>query len=384
MRRDQILAERLKRRREQGLYRSLEVVTDRQGVEVVVKGQKLINFSSNDYLGMASHPQVIAAMKRGADRYGIGSGASHLVSGHFQSHAELEQELAEFVGYERTLLFSTGYQANLGVLTALSSRNDWVFEDRLNHASLLDGVRLAGANLKRYPHGDVSALKSLVEEQPQACLLATDGVFSMDGDLAPLPEMADLARCRDLWLYVDDAHGFGVLGKEGAGSISHFGLGPKHVPIVMATFGKALGVFGAFVAGSELLIETLIQQARTFIYTTALPPALTEAVRMSLALMQRENWRREKLTDLIARFRRGASALGLNLIDSSTPIQPLIVGDSLRALEVSRSLQAKGFWLSAIRPPTVPVGTARLRITLSAAHSETQVDRLLEALSQSL
>ncbi len=381
---ERALAERLARRRADGLYRSRLQVESPQGTEVVVAGRRRVNFCSNDYLDLATHPEVIRAFKLGAERYGVGSGASHLICGHLAPHRALEEELAEFTGRPRALVFSTGYQANLGVVTALTGRGDWVLEDRLNHASLLDGARLAGARLKRYPHKDSKALEALLEALPRCAMIVTDGVFSMDGDLAPLPELAGLARRHGCWLYVDDAHGFGVLGKHGAGTLEHFGLGPREVPILMATLGKALGVFGAFVAGGEDLIETLIQQARTYIYTTALPPAVAEAVRASLGLVQRESWRRERLKMLIDRFRAGARTLGLPLLPSETPIQPLILGDSQRALEASRKLWDLGFWVVAIRPPTVPAQTARLRITLTCGHSETQLDELLEALARSL
>lgn len=377
---EKALEETLARRQADGLYRRRVTLESPQGAEVVVAGRKRVNFCSNDYLGLAAHPEVVRAWQRGAERYGVGSGASHLVCGHMMPHQALEEELAEFTGRPRALLFSSGYQANLGVVTALAGRGDWVLEDRLNHSSLLDGARLAGARLKRFPHGDSAALENLPH---RARLIATDGVFSMDGDLAPLPQLAQ--RCRaQCWLYVDDAHGFGVLGEKGAGILEHFRLGRSDVPILMATLGKALGVCGAFVAGGDALIETLIQQARTYIYTTALPPAAAEAVRASLRLVRKEKWRREHLEALIARFRAGADALGFSLSPSQTPIQPLILGSSRRALEVSRKLRERGFWVAAIRPPTVPAGTARLRITLTSAHTETQVDGLLDALAHSL
>ncbi len=378
------LGERLARRRTSGLYRTRLLVESPQGTEVVVSGRKRVNFCSNDYLGLAAHPEVIRAFQQGAAAYGTGSGASHLICGHMAPHYALEEELAEFTGRPGALVFSTGYQANLGVIAALTGRGDWVLEDRLNHASLLDGARLAGARLKRYPHKDSKALEALIKACPQRAMIVTDGVFSMDGDLAPLPELSELARRYGCWLYVDDAHGFGVLGERGTGTLEHLGLGCREVPILMATLGKALGVFGAFVAGGENLIDFLIQEARTYIYTTALPPAVAEAARASLRLVQRESWRRARLKALIERFRAGAQALGLPILPSATPIQPLLLGSSESALEVSRKLWDLGFWVAAIRPPTVPAGTARLRITLTAAHSEIQIDRLLEALAHSL
>lgn len=380
---EKALVERLKQRKTAALYRHRLRVDSPQGAEVIVAGRKLVNFCSNDYLGLANHPQVIQAWQRSAERYGVGSGASHLICGHLSPHHALEEELAEFTGRPRALLFSTGYQANLSVVTVLARRSDWILEDRLNHASLLDGARLAGARLKRYPHRDAQMLETLLERKSCA-MIVTDGVFSMDGDLAPLPELAELAKRHQCWLYVDDAHGFGVLGKHGRGTLEHFGLGLEDVPILMATLGKALGVFGAFVAAGEDLIETLIQEARPYIYTTALPPALAEAVRASLHLLRQESWRRERLKHLIERFRTGAKALGLPLMPSETPIQPLLLGANQKAVEVSRKLWEKGVWVAAIRPPTVPVGTARLRITLTASHSEAQIDRLLEALADSI
>lgn len=381
---ERMLGERLARRRTSGLYRTRLLVESPQGTEVVVSGRKRVNFCSNDYLGLAAHPEVIRAFQQGAAAYGTGSGASHLICGHMAPHYALEEELAEFTGRPRALVFSTGYQANLGVIAALTGRGDWVLEDRLNHASLLDGARLAGARLKRYPHKDSKALEALLKTCPQRAMIVTDGVFSMDGDLAPLPELSELAQRYGCWLYVDDAHGFGVLGERGAGTLEHLGLGGREVPILMATLGKALGVFGAFVAGGENLIDFLIQEARTYIYTTAPPPAVAEAARASLRLVQRESWRRAHLKALIERFRAGAQALGLPILPSATPIQPLLLGSSESALEVSRKLWDLGFWVAAIRPPTVPAGTARLRITLTAAHSEIQIDRLLEALAHSL
>lgn len=344
-------------------------------------GQSYLAFCSNDYLGLANHPQIVHAFQAAAEKYGVGSGAAHLVSGHHIEHHALEEELAEFTNRPRALLFSTGYMANLGVMSALLDRGDTVYQDRLNHASLLDGGRLSGARLVRYAHGDIRALADrLSAHKAGEALVATDGVFSMDGDLAPLTELARICRDRGAWLMVDDAHGFGVLGRQGRGSLDDFGLGVEDVPIMMGTLGKALGTSGAFVAGSEELIETLIQKARTYIFTTAAPPAVAAATRVSLRLAQSEDWRRGHLQALVARFRRGAEQLGLGLMNSSTPIQPLVVGEAGRAVAISSALQERGILISAIRPPTVPAGTARLRITFSAAHSEAQVDRLLEAL----
>lgn len=377
------LSSRLAELRARHLYRARRVVDGPQGPVLTLDGREYLAFGSNDYLGLANHPRVIQALCRAADRYGVGSGAAHLVTGHSREHHALEEELAEFTDRPRALLFSTGYMANLGVIAALSGRGDTVFEDRLNHASLLDGARLSGARLVRYAHADPAALdRRLADRGAGERLVVTDGVFSMDGDLAPLPALARSARDHGAWLAVDDAHGFGVLGREGRGSLDHFGLGMDDVPVVVGTLGKAFGTGGAFVAGSEDLIETLIQTARTYIFTTAAPPALAAATRTSLRLARAEDWRRERLRSLVARFRAGAAQLGLSLLDSPTPIQPLLVGEAQRALAQSEALRQRGILIQAIRPPTVPAGTARLRITFSAAHSESQVDRLLAALEQ--
>lgn len=363
------------------LYRRRRVLARGEGAETRLDGRCLLDFSSNDYLGLAAHPEVAAAFVRGAERYGVGSGASHLISGHGPAHHSLEEELADFTGRERVLLFSTGYMANLGVISALADKGDWVFEDRLNHASLLDGALLSGARLKRFPHGDAVRLAAELEGCPAAGrLVATDGVFSMDGDLAPLPELVQAARTADAWLMVDDAHGFGVIGPNGGGVAEHFGAGAGEVPILVGTLGKAFGTFGAFVAGGADLIEYLIQRARTYVYTTALPPAVAEATRASLGLIRTESWRRDKLRALADRFRNGARQLGLQLMPSQSAIQPILIGSNELAMEMSRALLAQGFLVSAIRPPTVPPGTARLRITFSALHEEIQIDRLLEAL----
>jgi len=375
------LAAELAAREAAKLYRRRRTIDGPQGPLLYSGGRELLSFCSNDYLGLANHPEVIAALKKGADEYGVGGGAAHLVNGHSRAHHALEEELAAFTGRPRALLFSTGYMANLGVVSALVGAGDAVFEDRLNHASLLDAGLLSRARLSRFAHADAAALeKKLGESKASEKLVLTDGVFSMDGDIAPLPHLAAAAKQHDAWLMVDDAHGMGVLGETGAGSLEPFGLGVDEVPILMGTLGKGFGTFGAFVAGSDDLIEYLINTARPYIYTTATPPAVAEATRASLRLVQAEGWRREKLQSLIARFRSGAGQLGLTLMDSPTPIQPLLLGDAGEALRLSEALLEQGILISAIRPPTVPEGTARLRITLSAAHTEEQVDRLLAAL----
>ena len=370
----------LESRREADLYRHRLTMESPQGPTVRLGGREYLNFCSNDYLGLAAHPRVVEAMQRGAREYGVGSGASHLVCGHSLPHRQLEERLADFTGRPRALLFSSGYAANTGVLTTLLSKGDRVFEDRLNHASLLDGGLYSGARFRRFPHNDVAALAQRLGSEDDPTLVVVDGVFSMDGDTAPLAELAALCSGRQAWLMVDDAHGFGVLGDSGMGSTEAAGLDAAAVPILMGTLGKALGTAGAFVAGDELLIEGLIQAARNYIYTTAMPPAVAAATLVSLQLLQDESWRRDHLAALIRRFRAGAAQLGLPLLKSDSAIQPVIVGDAARALALSERLRANGLLISAIRPPTVPAGTARLRITLSAAHSEPQVDRLLEEL----
>ena len=368
-------------RRQHNLYRQRLTLESPQGASVRVGDQPCINFASNDYLGLAAHPEVIAAFAEAARRWGVGSGASHLISGHCHEHQALEEELAAFTGRPRALLFSTGYMANLGVINALAGSGDLVVQDRLNHASLLDGGFLSRARFERYPHGDCETLATLLDLPGERRLLVTDGVFSMDGDLAPLPELVALADRHGAWLMVDDAHGFGVLGASGGGSVEHFGLDIDQVPILVGTLGKAFGTFGAFVVGSEALIETLIQFARTYIYTTALPPAVAAATRASLRLVRAEAWRREHLHRLIARFRAGAEAVGIPLLSSATPIQPVPIGDPQRTLAIATRLRKAGFLVGGIRPPTVPAGSARLRIALSATHTEAQIDALLGALA---
>lgn len=366
----------------EGLYRRRKTLESPQAAEVLVEGRRLVNFCSNDYLGLASHPAVVDALKRGASEFGVGAGAAHLICGHGSPHQALEEELAAFVCRERALLFSTGYMANLGVISALVGRGDIVFEDRLNHASLLDGARLSGARLKRYRHLDTRQLQAeLSGTELDHGLIASDGVFSMDGDLARVAELAMLAKQHAAWLMIDDAHGVGVLGEGGRGLLELTGQDQESVPILVGTLGKALGTFGAFVAGSQDLIEYLIQRARTYIYTTALPPSIAEATRSSLFLLQEESWRRVRLAERIEQFRRGARQLNLQLMDSMSPIQPLVLSDNRAVMAASSQLRASGFWVGAIRPPTVPEGTARLRITLTAQHSADQVDRLLDALS---
>jgi 8-amino-7-oxononanoate synthase len=357
----------------------------------LVDGRRLVDFCGNDYLGLASHPELIAALTRAATLEGVGTGAAHLVSGHRSEHAALEEELADWTGRERAVLFSTGVMANLGALQALlgagnlPGRGDALcVQDRLNHASLIDGAQLAGAELRRYPHGDADAAARQLDARPDhPALLATDGVFSMDGDVAPLAELAAVCKERHALFYVDDAHGLGVMGPEGAGSVAAAGLDARQVPLLMGTLGKALGTAGAFVAGDAALIGAIVQFARPYIYTTAMPAALAAATRASLRLVRADtDGRRERLAANIARFREGATQLGLPVMRSLTAIQPLIIGTAEAALGASQALEKAGFLVVAIRPPTVPQGAARLRITLSAAHTSDQIDALLDALGR--
>jgi 8-amino-7-oxononanoate synthase len=352
------------------------------GTRAIVEGRQVRVFCSNDYLGLAHHSKLQAALQAAAGRFGVGSGAAHLITGHSAPHQRLEEELAQYTGRERALLFSTGYMANLGVLGTFADRSEAVLEDRLNHASLIDGARVCGAKLLRYAHADVAEAAAALEAHPGCTLIASDGLFSMDGDVAPLRALSALAKRQRAWLLVDDAHGLGVLGREGRGSLEVAGLDSADVPLLVGTLGKAFGCAGAFVAGDAELIELILQRARTYIYTTALPPAMAAAASAALRLAQREGWRREKLRALVARLREGARTLGLPLQPSDSPIQPLMVGDAAHALHLSDALFELGFWVSAIRPPTVPDGSARLRLTLSASHSEADVDQLLEALER--
>ena len=374
------LRDELNQRRAQQLYRSRRLLETAQGVEVRMDGERLLSFCSNDYLGLANDTRVLAAFKQGAERYGVGSGASHLVSGHSSAHHALEEELAALVGAPRALLFSTGYMANLGVVSALLGRGDTACEDKLNHASLIDAARLSGAAVKRYRHLDMARLAELLVAATGEKLVLTDGVFSMDGDVVPLPALLELTRTHDAWLLVDDAHALGVLGEGGRGTFEYFGCRLEPAVILLGTLGKAFGTFGAFIAGDDDLIEFLIQSARSSVYTTALPPAVAEATRASLRIVQDEAWRRVALRERIAQFRHGAHQLGFKLLDSPTPIQPLILGDAGVAVQVSEALRQRGILVPAIRPPTVPAGSARLRISLCALHSAQHVEQLLAAL----
>lgn len=376
------LRQLLAQRQDQHLYRRHRITDSPQQPVMQVNGKTMLTFCSNDYLGLANHPEVIKAFQQAANQYGVGSGAAHLVNGHSRLHQQLEEALAAFTHRERALLFSTGYMANLGLTHALAERHDTVYQDRLNHASLLDAAILSGAKRVRYAHNNTQQLaKHLDAQETGQKLIVTDGVFSMDGDTAPVRELANLARQHDAWLIVDDAHGFGVLGETGAGLLEAEQLNQDDA-VLMGTLGKALGTAGAFVAGSADLIEFLIQTARPYIYTTAQPPAIAAASLASLKLVQAESWRRAHLNQLIQTFREGAKQLGLALMPSQTAIQPILIGENAEAIAISQQLEQRGILITAIRPPTVPANTARLRITLSAAHTQTQVAFLLETLKQ--
>ncbi|WP_292977540.1 8-amino-7-oxononanoate synthase [Nitrosomonas sp.] len=373
------LTEALQQRKLEGLYRTRPILKGPQAPHITIDGRNFLAFCSNDYLGLANHPALIAAAAEGAQRYGVGAGASHLISGHSWAHHALEIALADYVGLARALLFSTGYMANMAVVTALVGREDTIFADRLNHASLNDAALLSRARFVRYPHLDLAALeKQLKTTRTRRKLVITDAVFSMDGDQAPVAELLALCQRFDAWLLLDDAHGFGVLDAQGRGSLYIPREVARDVPhlIYMATLGKAAGVSGAFVAAQAPVVETLIQHGRTYGYTTAAAPLLAHTLLASLQLMRQDNWRRERLAQLIARLRQKLQTLPWELLPSVTPIQPLLAGTSQQAVRLDQALRERGIWVPAIRPPTVPQGMARLRISLSAAHTEEDVDQL--------
>jgi 8-amino-7-oxononanoate synthase len=372
----------LQQRKQDNLFRATQVVQSPQGPHLRIDGKEYLAFCSNDYLGLANHPKIIEAFKSAADQYGVGSGAAHLVNGHFELHEKLENELAQWTGREAALLFSTGYMANMGVIASLLNKEDAVFEDKWNHASLLDGGLLSGARFQRYLHKDLSNLETkLKKSDARRKLIITDGVFSMDGDKADLPALSSMAKQNDAWVMVDDAHGMAALGNSGAGLCEEQNVNQDQVQILMGTLGKGFGTAGAFVAGSKELIEYLTNFARPYIYTTAMPSAIAAATLASLEIIKSEPERRDHLQALIAHFRKEAEAINLNLMDSDTAIQPILIGDADDALAMSQALKRKGIMVTAIRPPTVPNGTARLRITLSSAHTINDVDRLIESLS---
>lgn len=373
-----------KLRAAQGRVRTRRPVTRRDGVRVEVNGRWLTEFAGNDYLGLSQQFEVVSALQDAAGRDGAGSGASHLISGHHATHEALERDVAEWLGYPRGLLFGSGFMANLAVQQALLEDGDVCVQDRLNHASLIDASRLAGCKLRRYPHLDPEgAVRQLKQAPDGAAMLATDGVFSMDGDIAPLRALSLVARMQQALLYVDDAHGVGVRGPEGRGSVAEARLGVDEVPLQLVTLGKALGGYGAVVVGDDALIQHLSEVARPYLYTTALPAAIAAATRVAVKQARRDHWRREKLQGLVERFRSAAQGRGLELMASETPIQPVLCGEESNALALASALESAGFWVPAIRPPTVPEGKARLRITLSALHTPQQVDALVEVLARS-
>lgn len=379
----------LEEREKAGLIRKHQILESAQGVDIQVDGKPFLGFCSNDYLGLASHPGISEAAIQSIESYGFGSGASHLVIGHHLEHELLEKELAEFTGRDRAMVFSSGYMANLALVSSLVTKSDLVLQDKLNHASLLDGGLLSGARFQRYLHNDMNSLESYLskfshDSKIDKTLIVTDGVFSMDGDVAKLTGMSKLSKEYDALLVVDDAHGLGVLGEQGRGTIAEQGLSQNDVPVLMGTFGKAFGTSGAFVAGSEQLIEFLTQVARPYIYTTAMPPCIAAATRKSLDLIKTADTSREHLKALIAYFRKKVSALGYELMLSNTSIQPIVIGSSFQTMALASFLKEQGILVGAIRPPTVPDKTARLRITLSAAHSFTQIDRLVDVLRKAM
>jgi 8-amino-7-oxononanoate synthase len=376
------LREQLLDRERQKLYRRRLTLESAQDTRVSVNGREYLAFCSNDYLGLANHPELIAAAREGAGLYGVGAGGSHLITGHSFAHHALEEALASFTGFPQALLFSAGYMANAGVVMALVGRGDAIFADKLNHASLNDAVLISRAKFSRYPHLDLNVLeRQLAASNAKTKLVITDAVFSMDGDIAPVANLAALCEKYDAWLMLDDAHGFGVLGPQGRGVLPHFGICSPRI-IYMATLGKAAGVFGAFVAARAEVIETLIQHARSYIYTTAAPPLLSHALLKSLELIEREEWRREKLTQITAALKQELQPLRWKLLPSATPIQPLIIGENDKALLLSEALRERGILVPAIRPPTVPQGGSRLRISLSASHTMEDVARLVAALRE--
>jgi len=374
----------LAKREAEALYRRRPLVTSPQTAEMQINGLQVINFSSNDYLGLANHFALKQRAKTIED-LSYGSGAAHLVTGHHLEHHLLEDELADWLGCDRALLFSTGYMANLAVQQTLMQKGDWILADKLNHASLIDGARYSEADLKRYPHLDMLALEKRLQKAQQEnrqCLIVTDGVFSMDGDCAPLQTIQALAKTYQAWLFLDDAHGLGTLGEQGKGTLAHFNLAADENTIIMGTLGKAFGAAGAFIAGSEVLIETLIQTARPYIYTTAMPPINARVARTALRQVQQADTEREQLKCNIKQFQNGATKIGLTLWPSDSAIQPIMLGSSQQAVLWSDFLKQQGLWVTAIRPPTVPKNTARLRVTLSAAHTDVHIKKLLHALAR--
>lgn len=382
------LQARLRERQSHQLLRQRLTNQTAQSTSIQIEGQSFLNFSSNDYLGLANHPKMLEAITKATQKYGAGSGASHLVIGHSTLHEELEHQVAEFLDVESAVLFSSGFMANYGVLTALFDKNDWIIQDKLNHASLIDGGLASAATMSRFGHADTDSLKRQLqkasEKNAEARLVVTDGVFSMDGDIAPLDRMLKLIQDHKAHLMVDDAHGFGVLGQTGRGSLEHFGRAVSDADIYMATFGKALGGYGAFVAGSKWLIDSLVQFSRSYIYTTALPASVAAMNLCGLDLIRQETSRRDDLAANIAYFKKVAAQAELPLMPSDTAIQPIMIGSNKTVTNISQDLKELGILLVAIRPPTVPDKSARLRVTLNAEHSHQQIDKLVDCVKQSL
>lgn len=376
----QALQEKLDQRKDNGLLRQRRLLDSPQAEHIVANEQTFLSFCSNDYLGLANHPALISAMQKAAGEAGVGSGASNLITGHHRYHDDLERQLAQFVGLPAALLFSTGYMANIGVLGALVGRHDAIFADKLNHACLNDGSYYSQAAFHRFPHNDVQALEALLKESTaKVKMIAVDAVFSMDGDIAPIPAYLALCEQYDAYLYIDDAHGFGVLGRHGAGSLSHFNLKSPRI-LMMATLGKAAGVAGAFVAGEQVVIDYLIQTAKSYVYSTPAPPALSAALSASVNIIEQGDDLRAHLHSLIAYFKQHLTLKKWRLLPSDTTIQPLVVGDNFQVLQLSEQLQQQGILVPAIRPPTVPVNTARLRISISAAHQIADIQQLISAI----
>ncbi len=377
-----IFEKSLSQHKQKGLYRQRQILQKMVGMQRQYKDKNFCCFSSNDYLGLAQHPAVIKSFKVAVDGYGVGSGSSHFLGAYNRYHYEFELALAEFLNFPKVLVFSTGYMANLGILGSLLQRRSALFADKLSHASLIDGAKLSGALFKRYPHNNLVSLeKHLIRSTAKHKFIMTDGVFSMDGDIALLPSLTEIAQKFSSILLVDDAHGIGVLGKNGVGICEHFGCKPD---ILSGGFGKAFGCFGGFVASNEVIIENLIQFARPYMYTTALPAALAKAAHTSLFLLQTETWRREKLQSLIRHFKQRAKHLDLPIMASDTPIQPILIKNTQQTMALSAYLTQNGFLVNAIRPPTVPENTSRLRISLNALHSKNEISRLLEQIALGL
>lgn len=375
----------LAQREQAGLLRDRRVIDGPPGPLARYRGRTCLSFCSNDYLGLAADPRARSAFAQAVRQHGLGAGASQLVSGYSSAHEQLEIRLAEFTGRERALLFGSGYLANLGTISALCDRGSTVLMDRLAHASLIDAVLLSRARFRRFTHNDPAALSArLAAASGDQKLVLTEGVFSMEGDRAPLAELTAVSRAGDAMLMVDDAHGFGVLGPRGAGSVIEAALDSEAVPVLMATFGKALGGYGAFIAGQAQLLEYILQRARSLMYSTAPPPALIAAMRVALDIVAREDWRRARLAELVDRWRHGAARRGIHVLPSTTPIQPVLIGDACTASAVSKRLLAENILVPAIRPPTVPAGMARLRVSLTAVHQPAQIDRLLDVLARVL